>query len=328
MKNVIHTSERKTFKTCRQNLDVNSPNRMALEPNREAQALRLGTAIHAGLEVLYEPTTWNVDRTSIHALALLAFIKAYPAPDGDDNWEAEVALGKGMLEAYFSWARTEDIGLTPLSVEQKFEVELQLTWPMLNEPTFYAGRLDAIVQDRHGDYWIMDHKTAGKFDPEEFLVMDEQVTSYCWAMQHVLGIPIAGFIYNELRKDVAHPPEVLKNGTLSKNKQQNTTHDLYLAKIRELGQEPFIYNDILEHLLAQGNKFFRRTFVRRSPRELQLAGDRIVLEASDMLNDPSIYPNPDRHCTWCSFKAPCLARMDGSDYEWILTENFHKKVDD
>lgn len=329
---VIHTSERKDFKRCRQLWDFRSPNRMFYEPNREDRNLRFGTAIHAGLETYYQPTTWGGDRGAVEALCLIAFTDAYPYDgiegdaEGTAAWEADLSLGAAMLRGYYKWAHKLD-NFTPLAVEQKFEIELAVpNWgPTEWNDVFYAGKLDALVQDEHGDYWIIDHKSAARFDDAEFLVMDEQVTSYCWAMQHVLNIPIAGFIYNELRKDAPHPPEVLKNGMLSKNKNQNTTYELYLDKIKELGHSPTLYSDMLEHLSNQGNKFFRRTYVRRSPRELELAGERIAIEAADMLNAPSIYPNPDRHCTWCSFKTPCLARMDGSDPDWILEGNYHKK---
>ena len=335
MKYVIHTSERKDFKGCRQRWDFRSPNRMYLASNREDRNLRFGTAVHRGLETYYEPATWQGDRAAVEALCLLAFTDAYPydGPEGDleqqDAWQADLHLGAEMLKGYFKWAPKYD-NFTPLAVEQKFEIELLYRFwgPTEWNQVYYAGKLDALVEDSHGDYWIIDHKTAGKFDPEDFLVMDDQITSYCWAMQQVLNIPIAGFIYNELRKDAPHPPDTLKNGMLSKNKQQNTTYELYLDKIKEVGQSPSLYSDILEHLSNQGNKFFRRTYVRRSPRELELAGERIVLEAKDMLSNPSIYPNPDRHCTWCSFRSPCLARMDGSDPQWILDGNFHKKEDD
>jgi len=299
---------------------------MALDPIRVNRNLRFGTAIHAGLEVWYDPAMWEGDRYAVQAMSLLAFVKAYPYDgiEGDveqmDAWEADLVLGKGMLEGYFKWALEHDT-FTPISVEQEFEVELPL------EDASYAGRLDLLVRDQHGDYWILDHKTAARLEDESFLVLDQQITSYCWAMQHVLNIPIAGFIYNELRKDVPHPPELLKNGRLSQNKNQNTTYELYLDKINELGQSVNSYAGILEHLQSQGNKFFRRTYVQRSPRELEIAGEMILLEATDMLSNPSIYPNPGKHCTWCDFRSPCLARMDGSDTNWILESNYVKKGD-
>jgi hypothetical protein len=340
MKHVIHTSERKDFKRCRQLWDFRSPNRLSLEPKSEARALVFGTAIHAAEEVFYDPATWNADRDVVQATALLAFKDALPYTDDQDmeEWEAELKLGVAMLNHYFQWAASKDKGLTPKYVEIEFEVPLlppfgMDTWGEDLEPdgsyseciVAYAGRIDALVEDEYGGLWIMDHKTAGKFDSEDFLVMDQQVTSYCWALQHMLGIKIEGFIYNELRKDAPHKPAVLQNGTLSKAKNQNTTFDLYLTAIKEGGYPVNLYSDILDYFKNQGNKFFKRTYVRRSPRELELAGEVIALEAADMLSNPSIYPNPDRHCSYCAFRAPCLARMDGSDYGWILDGNFIQK---
>lgn len=344
MKHIIHTSERKDFKTCRQKWDFRSPSRMNLEPLNEARALSLGTAVHAGQEVWYEPSTWTADRDAVAAMALLAFKNALPAEAYYDpeEWAIDLATGAGMLRHYFEWSEKQDKGFTPKYVELSFEVPIPdlvcghfMSELSNDSPTgfiphdcnvYYAGRVDALWEDEHGGFWIVDHKTAGKFDSEDFMLLDQQITSYCWALQHVLGIEIQGFIYNEMRKDVPHKPSVLKSGQLSKDKSQNTTYELYLTAVQEGGYPVALYADILEHFKNQGNKFFRRTIVRRSPRELQIAGEIIALEAADMLGNPSIYPNPDRHCSWCAFRAPCIARMEGSDYQWILDGNYKESM--
>jgi hypothetical protein len=45
-----------------------------------------------------------------------------------------------------------------------------------------------------------------------------------------------------------------------------------------------------------------------------------------MLNDPSIYPNPSKMaCNGCWFYAPCLAKQDGQDAQFILINNYKKR---
>lgn len=333
MKHIIHTSERKDFKTCRTKWDFRSPSRYNLEPMYTDRNLLLGTAVHAGLEAWYYPATWDADKDALAVTALIEFKNNLPVESyfNEDDWEEDLKLGAGMLKNYFQWSQKEDQGYKPLYVEIPFEVpigDIDNHHSDLGyfENVYYAGKADALWEDASGGLWVVDHKTAAKFDPEFFMELDQQITSYCWALQHVLGIKIEGFIYNELRKDVPHPPLKLQNGRLSKNKSQNTTYELYLTAVRDGGYPEVLYRDILEHLKDQGNKFFRRTIVRRSPRELQIAGENIALEAADMLSNPSIYPNPDRHCSWCPFKAPCLARQEGSDFGWILNENYKESM--
>src|SRR5882757_8459714 len=59
-------------------------------------------------------------------------------------------------------------------------------------PVVYAGRIDLIVQDRFGNYWVLDWKTAKNVTAEEnteFLDLDGQIATYVWALRK-LGIKI------------------------------------------------------------------------------------------------------------------------------------------
>lgn len=351
---IIRTSDRKQFKECRQAWDWGSKIRSNLEPNKEAKHFAFGTAVHGGLEEYYNPLTWSWhkdDRRSVVLSKMLAkFAELYPYPgnlaDAPDDlrqdWLNEIDLGKNMLLGYAEWAKDRD-RFTPIFVEKEFEVPVPIPTDKNgiavvpygfdheagnllynNEPVVYQGRVDMLIEDEFGNYWIVDHKTAGQFGDTSHLIIDEQCGSYAWALGYSLGLKISGVIYNELRKDVPHPPAVLKNGTLSKSKSQNTTYELYLQAIHENSFAEEEYADILGFFKEVGNKFFRRTQLHRSPKELELLGQRIGIEAIDMLNNPSIYPNPSKmRCNGCAFFAPCVAKQDGSDYEWYLNDLFH-----
>lgn len=318
---VCRTSDRKTYKTCRQRWDFGSKVRMNYEPLQDAQALRFGTAIHAALEVYYEPSTWNLARPLVEPLATAEFLSSYVRPDSDNDediqaWRDEVELGKGILAGYYEWAPARD-QFTPLHVELEFEV------PITDLDAVYQGRIDLLIEDHDGRYWIVDHKTCKSMDSStEYLDMDEQCGSYAWALQEKLGIQIAGVIYNELLKTVPSPPTVLKSGKLSVDKKQHTTLDLYLTTLREHGYDAATYQEMLDHLASQPDRYFRRTQVLRSQRELQLLGERIAAETAEMMNpEISIYPNPNKFtCSRCEFKQPCLAKMEGSDYQWLLNQ--------
>lgn len=342
---IIRTSDRLTFKKCRLQWDLGSKIRQNWEPNKIDNNLTFGTGVHGGMEALYDPMAWPYPGPQgvRIALAHAGLLRAYP-PTGDDNYAEYVELGKGMLNHYVEWAADWDATITPVYTEIEFEVPIPAS-PVVaptsrfgvsvdgqllcdGMPVFYQGRLDLIVQDQYGKYWIVDWKTTGRIEgSHEWLEMDEQISSYCWAIQMMLGIPIEGFVYVELLKDMPKQPKVLKNGTLSVDKSQNTTLRLYLDKLAEMGYADLSpYEDMLQVLRAQGNKFFRRTEVHRTQRELEILGRRIALEAVDILNDPSIYPTPGKfNCGRCDFKAPCLAMADGSDATWMLNDGYHKR---
>ncbi len=45
--------------------------------------------------------------------------------------------------------------------------------------------------------------------------------------------------------------------------------------------------------------------------------------------DPNlrIYPNPNRFtCMQCAFRSPCIAKNDGSDYEFLLNADFRQRT--
>jgi hypothetical protein len=190
---------------------------------------------------------------------------------------------------------------------------------------FYQGRIDGIVKDHLGYYWILEHKTTGMMATTEFLDLDDQCGSYAWALRQ-LGIPVKGVIYNEALKDFPGPPKELvrprEGRNFSVNRQQRTTYEVYLETITRAGENIALYDEFLHYLQQEGNPFFRRTQVHRSETELTNLGNRIYDEACDML-DPGlrIYINPGRFtCQFCSFRMPCVSKQEGSDYEFILNE--------
>lgn len=326
---IIRTSDRGQFKKCREFWNFTSRIRMDYDYIPGIKALDFGTAIHKGMDVLYNPETWGIDRSVTQQLALASFVetltqqrKRIEEAQGrvfDDeqrlDFQERRELGVGMLEHYFLWAPMQDAYLRPLFVEVEFEV------PIPGLPGYvYQGRVDVIWEDiRDGTIWIGDHKTAAQFGDQSHLDLDQQCGSYGWALKHHLGLDVQGVIYNELRKKVPEPPAVLKNGRLSQNKSQNTTPEIFIRTCIELGQNPKDYADFIQTLREEGQEYFRRAQVHRTAKEYEILEQNIRLEALDMTQDPSIYPNPSQwNCRGCQFKTPCVMKQDGSDYQWFL----------
>lgn len=367
-KYIIRTSDRKKFKECRLAWDLGSKIRQDLDSASNRTPLDFGTAIHAGLERWYDPQLWTGQRGARAALSVLAFEEAerknkkryteYGLMSDEllTELKERKELGTRMLETYINWSEHRDEDFTPVYTEIEFEVPITVPRENFNlpiefglnvttdppsltfhgNPVVYQGRLDLIIQDKDGYYWIMDHKTAGRLeDNTEFLTRDEQCKSYAWAIQRQLGIKVRGVIYNELYKGVPAPPERLKTTrkglSFSTNRSQDTTFELALDTFKNEDRAALragLYDPYLTFLKEEGREYVRRNRIVYTDEALAILGDQICYEAIDMLRDPFIYPNPNKwHCRWCDFKDVCEAKLDGQPVQWMLDTMFVKRSD-
>jgi hypothetical protein len=301
------------------------------EPVQRYLAFDFGTAIHAGLQVYYDPATWHLPRKEREEMARIAFEASFAELQmkikvGDVQiemqFEESIKLGLGMLNYYFTWAPKHD-NFKPVYVEIEFEVPI----PGLEGRAIYQGRIDLVVEvfDDEGNslgYYIIDHKTAKQFGNTLWLNLDDQCSSYAWALRKSLGLDIRGVIYNQLRKEAPHPPKQLKNGGFSVNKQQNTTFEIYRQTLYDNGIDPRLYRDMLLFLKHNPKEFCRRTITRFTDRQLAMVEKRIVQEAHEMMNpNVRIYPTPSpMNCNGCRFFTPCLQIQEGSEPSFDLYE--------
>ncbi|UKM63136.1 PD-(D/E)XK nuclease superfamily [Weizmannia phage Youna2] len=336
----IHTSDRKTFKRCRRKYWLSSRLCRGLQPKKPNNILWLGTGVHHALQFYYEGKDTLVGAFTKWADAEIKRIKKeYGAWDEElEALNQVVADGVQLLEHYNVWAKEVD-NFEPFKMEVMFSLPITDPYgrPLIVEhpetgedvPVMYEGRFDGIVKDEMGHYWILEHKTAKSFsDWDTKLPLDEQITSYIWAAEYLFDIPVEGVIYNGLRKKAPSIPPLLKNGKgLSKNKNIDTTYDVYLAEILKHGFDPADYKDILDILKAKGNKFFRREYVRRTPEEVQTVKEQIFYEACDMLEAEHMYPNPTRDCSWdCDFYEVCVMMQNKGDVEPILADMYEPRT--
>src|SRR5262245_21899896 len=265
-------------------------------------------------------------------------------------------LGIQMMTAYKDYAATRD-GFTVLVTEHDFSIpiwdyerncilrarDLREQSPNYGQEleVHQRGRMDAIWSKPNGKLGVIDHKTSSRIDEDFFekLETDEQVTSYLYAAQveaKYYGLPYAGqemeeCIYNVMRKTYPKPPTLLKTGLVSVNRaEESPTFEMlqqFMAEnFIEFDSLPEKHQEYYRYVQEAGDEmFFVRKLVRRNRHQLRNAGYRAYLEAMDML-DPNlrIYPNlsNDYRCLRCAFRAPCLAKEDGSDWEALLADNY------
>jgi hypothetical protein len=212
----------------------------------------------------------------------------------------------------------------------------------LGLPVTFGGRLDILFEDNEGRLWIGDWKTAtrlsGTETSDDYLWMDDQISGYVWALR-LIGLPVVGFIYAEIKKAVPEEPEPMKHRRLGRlysvSKSSLTDAKLYESTVSEgdpWGYENGLYDDYIQYLKEEGPEFHRWHPVMRNAAECHEAGVNLWKEAKEMTNpDLLIYPNHGRfHCqgsgafSGCAFFEPCLGKDRGEDYQYGLDTMFQK----
>lgn len=134
----IHTSERKSYRACRRRWDWIF--RQNYYPKLTAKPLEFGVAYHQAMEVFYDPDTWFWPSDGRTLLATGAFIEKceeqkkkfltqsdvpYLEEEVEEDYNARIKLGKGMLEYYCGQlSPTIDKGWHPVKVEIPFMVPI------------------------------------------------------------------------------------------------------------------------------------------------------------------------------------------------------------
>jgi hypothetical protein len=332
-------------------------------PKMQAKPLDFGVAYHEGMEAFYEPSRWSFPTEIKVELAIKAFVdktqaqrkkflanmdNSYIEADVQADFDERVELGKGMIRYHAERVSPREDGhWKPIRVEIAFQVPIN--HPVTGEPltcsnpkcrhpagapVVYAGRMDCLGEDQYGDYWVVDWKTARSLSlTDEFLQLDDQVGSYVWAC-NVLGLPVRGFVYHEMKKGFPQPPQKYKVRRLgclfSVSKMQDTNYDLYLETVKNEDTEAYeagAYDNFLNWLKAEGPQFYQRFQIIKSPAELDSIAKNIGWEALEMINPETyIYPSPGRFsCSFCAFRQPCMGKNNGEDFVYTLDTLFDRR---
>ena len=288
----VSISEINTWLSCRAKHDFRFNH--LLVPAEERQPLTLGRAVHIGLEVWY--LTSNLD----HALQAMAEYL-----EGSSYSEELVPLASGMLTGYVEHWRGQD-DFEVLHVEMPFRVPLVTPTGRASRIFDLVGRVDMVVKKADGSIWLVEHKTVGNKDPHYFrrLETDNQIRAYAWAVSRFLGVSIRGVLYNVLRSKLPVEPDVLKNGTISKRANIDTTLDVFQAALARTNSNPVDYVEIIERLRTEDNTFFMRKELEIPAEDLQRWALETYAITRDMRRSRIVYRNP----TACALHGGCEYR--------------------
>lgn len=234
---------------------------LGLRPAEDAEVLRFGTLVHAGLEAWWRATGDRLDA------ALGAMHGQAPGSAAEPDLFM-LARAEALLIGYDT--RWKDAPYETLAIEVPFETELRNpTTGRASQTWHIAGKLDGMVRDlRDGRVLVLEHKTAtGDVAPgSEYwrrLRMDGQVSIYFEGAK-ALGYDVAGCLYDVLGKPAqkplkATPPEERRL------KKDGTPY----ANVRLADETPAEFQArVLDALAEEPNRFFVRGEVTRLDEEM------------------------------------------------------------
>lgn len=303
----------------------------------------LGSLVHAALEGFYTAkkiegtssaykyqveTLWQYFNGYVddHLPGILANYGEYSG-QAKEAYDGIIEVASRMLENYLEYEQTADLQFKRVvQVEKRYYVDL-------GGGNYLTAKIDLICNDGMF-YRITDHKTSkGSATTGKALDLDEQLTGYTYVVwkktDHIMEPT-----YNVLKKKAPEKPRILKNGTISKAKGQNTSYALMLEAITQHGADPDDYFEVLEHLQASGwDAYFYREGTPRNKHQLLSYEWRtrlIMEEMRDIIADPKLaYPTPNGFkCARCPFLSVCNAMEDGSHYESLLESSFERTSND
>lgn len=324
---VIRATELQMFLNCPRQWYILSHNGLNMEPAITAPKLRFGTIWHKAMEHYYAPGIRDQDRLEAGLEGLKAGIN-----EGKEKLRLELGDGmythefqellqrdedllRALLDGYPQWAnheaRPSDLLLEPVSTEQRFLVPI-LTPSRNKSRAYLAVRMDAVVKDNLGHYWIVEHKTRGassKVDDPQGLVLDMQMGLQLLALNRVLGksnsdYNLRGVIYNLVRRQKPGPR--VRSPIYGRHQVTRTPSELAFL-------EDTLYRAYREMLEV------RRTMNRHT--------HSFSHGLSQVRYNPQVWSGG--YCTWgCPALNVCEAAVRGDDVDYLLSTEFRTRDKD
>ena len=343
MKYEIHVSDVRQFKSCRRRWDWSSPLRRNLEPAVPYMPFFTGRAIHYCLEMYYRdhtPLLQTLGTFLNNERKLMGDLW----PQEESSIQEQIDLLVAMLQHYEQWVgnmnvdetKWNDDNLEFIALETPFSVPIRTPSGRASPKVFLAGRMDGVVRVKSDDtVWIWEIKTTRSIkELSRSLANDPQTGAYIYAAEVLFDVKPQGVLYNMMRKKAPAIPEVLQSGLLTRRANIDTTAQAYLAAIRK--QHPDWtnetieehYGSLLQSLVEDGNSFFSRVPIRRSRNEMDNLVRNLWTVSLEMSNPKiPLYPSESwLNCNFCQFRAPCLTMNAGGDCEFLLQNEFQRRV--
>lgn len=305
----ISQSRAKSWRRCHKAHDYK--HNQHLRVKAPPRPMYIGSIVHDLTDTYAKGGSWE-KKLKEHERKIKPFVREDP-----EAYEDVIPLTTTIFTNYLR--KYEDDGLTFV------ESELELTYDMGDDVELIL-HIDKVVEDDKDRLWIMDHKCHRNIPDEKNRMSDMQLVIYPVVWNKLYPERKAtGIIWDYMRTKVPTVPEVLKNGQLSKRKNIDTTHEVYLDEILKHNLNPDDYRDMLDMLRDQQDGFYERVF-------LPVANDTMVKTIMDDMKSTGIEIKElgevltDRNlgfdCNRCMFYDLCMAELRGLDSSYIRKSRY------
>jgi len=308
---------------------------MNLELDRPYAPFVLGGLVHQAVDTVASDPAGQANHAGTYAPLATAELERLSeiemSQDLEDKMHATVHLGGEMLRHYDLWLQHNPP--TYKVLETEFWLNVPLGVEVHGHQAYFVGRTDGLATDAEGELTILEYKTAARLKDPNDLKLDFQGLAYLAAAQQLGSLPgrrakARGLLFIYMLKKVAKPPTVLQNGSLSVNKRQGTSYELYVEALEDMGLDPSEYGKMLLYLSTQC-QYFQRTTISPTPEALEATWKDLQTLAREMLNPQvHIYPNPGYFpwkCNNCWYKDPCDLRRQGIDPAPLLRSAYRER---
>lgn len=166
-----------------------------IEPNRVANALLFGIAIHKGMEGYYESTKIPIGKRINRAKEMFkeSLESSYSLYEYTDKYYDDIKRGLKTIEEY---------GLYYASDRWIIRATEETCKAQLTDKVTLTGRIDLGATLESGRFYLIDHKTTG-WSLQSYrrtLEASDQATAYKLLWDHTYpDMPVYGVIFNILR---------------------------------------------------------------------------------------------------------------------------------
>lgn len=333
----VSVTEIGSFRECRRRWLYGT--HLGYQTRSTAVELWFGDLMHAALQVFTEKGVKAAVKHWLKTfdLGLVDVKESYGGlwEEAQSMYAEYREMGAAMLQNYELFVEAMGVEMDTIHMEQR-------VWVPIREPgTVKKGewvpgkpvgvkltaRMDRVV-GIDAEHYILDYKT-GSAPSGKALEIADQPTGYSYIHWRITDEVPAGVFIEGLMKKLPEEPRILKNGTLSTAKNQNTLPALYEATMKRMGlMRSAEHLQCLAALQEQGwDGYFEREMTQRNGDQILNYEKHLYYVVQDMLAvvaDPEkAYPSPSQmRCPRCPLINVCMAMEDGGDYEYLLETQF------
>jgi len=265
----LTNSQISTFRTCQRKEYYR--NRLGVAPENSGKALRFGTMIHLGIELVAKGLPLS---EATKQIAKQYESIRFSGVDDPRNIEMESATVICLTNAYHWWwscdTRTDLLVATNIATEEQFEVKIPY------QKRVFAGKIDGIVRLGNGQVALRETKTTSEdcspsSDYYARLRIDNQISGYVVAAKS-LNVQIDTILYDIIRKPTIRP----YSATPVESRKYTKEGKLY-ANQREHDETPDeFYTRLSADIISEPTKYFYRYNIPRLESDLQDWKDELI----------------------------------------------------